>query len=255
MTDASQIDVAGARWRRNRQSCRSWTARSPPRLRDLPRFIGWVHGSTSTVVASRSRRATVASVARHLAPGDVAVDAHVAGQAEHTLAEDVVHHLGVPPSIELARLRRNAFCSVSESHENRGRPSRSRRRASPPAPSSVDGVGDVLVEVGRRRLGDRALGAGVAELAVRLQPGCWSGAAPRPGSTAASPRRGRPRRAAPAGSCCHTSISWPITPEPLRVGSSRRSTPARSSASSATRASRRRARRASPSTGSRVSVK
>ncbi len=32
--------------------------------------------------------------ARHLVPGHLAVDAHVAGQAEHTLAEDVAQHFG-----------------------------------------------------------------------------------------------------------------------------------------------------------------
>ncbi len=45
-------------------------------------------------VAHTRRPARQQLVARHRAPGDVLVDPHVAGQAEHALAEDVAHHLG-----------------------------------------------------------------------------------------------------------------------------------------------------------------
>ena len=77
------------------------------------------------------------SVARHLRPGQVLVGAHVAGQAEHPLAEDVAHDLGgaaldrVGPGPQEHPLR-------TEPRSRRRRPagaSRSCRRACPSAPS------------------------------------------------------------------------------------------------------------------------
>ncbi len=49
------------------------------------RFCGHVAGPNIS---------SAGSVSRDLAPGHVAVDADIAGQAEHPLAEDVLHDLG-----------------------------------------------------------------------------------------------------------------------------------------------------------------
>ena len=96
----------------------------------------------------------------------------------------------VPPSMELARDRRNS----------RWRDPAAAGRASGPAhlvavvehafrPQQVDAeVVDPLVELGVGQLGGGALRPGRARAGRWLRPGGWSGAAPRPPPTAASSR-------------------------------------------------------------------
>ena len=72
----------------------------------------------------------------------------------------------VPPSIELARLRRNAFCGVSVAHRRLRADHLVAAVQHPVGAEQVDDLGvDVLVQLGRRRLADRALRARVAHLA------------------------------------------------------------------------------------------
>ena len=85
------------------------------------------------VVSRRQRIDRSGSVARHLAPRDLAVDAHVAGQAEHTLAEDVLHHLGgaaldrVGPAAQERLLQRVVAPSPSPGGSSRSCRTASRR--------------------------------------------------------------------------------------------------------------------------------
>ena len=81
----------------------------------------------------------------------------------------------VPPSIELARVRRNACCGLAHIIGVL----RALHRVAvglehPLGAEQVDGeLADVLVELGRHGLADRALGPGVADGAQLRRRGCW----------------------------------------------------------------------------------
>src|SRR5687767_9628536 len=127
-----------------------------------------------TVLAGSDRGPGYPSAAGDLRPRQLLVDPHVAGQAEHPLAEDVAHDL-----------RRAALDRVGARPEEHlaGRPRGPLEAGGVGAAHLVvevdEGVGaeqvdaqlvDGLVVLGEAELGDRALRPGVAGLAVLRGP-------------------------------------------------------------------------------------
>ena len=137
--------------------------------------------------------------AGHVDPGAVLVDADVARQAEDPLAEDVRMISDVPPSIELARDRRNACCSAAPAAPSSpAAPSRSRRGTASrrrPCRSTAELV-DVLVELGQASLPIEPSGPGVPTARCCAGPDVGEAQHLGLGSTAPSAGRGWRRRGA-----------------------------------------------------------